>query len=319
MFGLPTPLFGMAFYASVAALLVLRSAMPDFRQKLLYRLTMLAALAGITESAYLTYIQAAKIGSWCTWCLASAVCAALLFIIAIWDRPIVIEASASIKELKIQFIVFLVAAVIGTISIVMLTRSQEATQDPTVRPAEVSDEGEDLARTILYREGTTFEGPEDAAVTLIEFVDFECPTCALADEEVKEVRKAYEGRIRFGYRHFPLPIHKHAVAASRAVVCADTQGALFPYAETLFENRLALEREDLVRYAAELRLDLDAFVPCLDAQKTKEKVERDLHDGDALGVAATPTFFVNTTMIDGLPNAEQLSAIIDGELGGKLD
>ncbi len=315
IFGLPTPLYGMAFYTGIAVLLILRAAMPRFRHKLLYRLTMFGAAVGFVESAYLTYVQGAKIGSWCSWCIASAVCATLIFIIAYWDKSLEMEEKAAMNELKVQFFSLLSAVVIGAIAIIMLTLPQTDGERPVIKPLEVTEEQEAEAKAILYREGTTYEGSEDAAVTLTEFVDFECATCALAHEEVKKVRKTYEGRIRFAYRHFPLPGHTYAKEAAHAAACADMQGALFPYVDTLFENREALERDDLVHYAAELRLDLDAFVPCLDTQETKEKVEQDLHDGDALGVRATPTFFVNTMMIDGLPNAEQLGEVIDAELG----
>jgi protein-disulfide isomerase len=314
MFGIPTPLMGMMFYTSIAALLIARTAMPAYKPKLMYRLTILGVTISIIESAFLTFVQAFEIKQFCIWCLVSAVCAALLFIIAWWDRAEVLEIEKAMKELKIQFFALLVAGVIGTIAIVILTIPQTDGELPVLRPVEVSDEQERIANELLSPEGLTYEGPEDAEVTVTEFIDFQCPACAEAHPEIAQALDALEGKVRFAYRHFPLPTHAQAKGAAYATVCADNQGMLFEYADVLIEEQANLERDNLVRYAAELRLNLDDFVPCLESQETKETVEQDLHDGDALGVNSTPTIFVNNLMIDGLPNAEQLKEIIEAEL-----
>jgi len=184
---------------------------------------------------------------------------------------------------------------------------------PTIAP--VSAEQESAAMRLLNREGMMFDGPDDAPVTLIEFTDYECPACRQAYAEVAEVLAQYAGRIRFAYRQFPLPIHRSAKGAAVAAVCADHQGKLYPFSDILFAGaEVKLTRDDMVHAAADLRLDMNAFMACLDATSTREAVARDVMDGDALGVTETPTFFVNGTMIDGLPNAEQLGAIIDQEL-----
>jgi len=314
MFGIPTPLIGMLFYTGMAALLIARTAMPLYKTKLLYRLTVLVAVIGFIESVFLTYVQAFEVKQYCTWCLASAICATLIFILAWKDRPAMLEMDKAMKELKIQFFALLAAAVVGTIAIVVLVAPRSDGERPTLRPVQINDEQEQIANELLFPEGLTYEGPESAPVTIIEFIDFACSACASIHPEMANVREEFAGRIRFAYRHFPLPTHKHSTEAARAAVCADRQGKLFEYADVLIEEQTDLERDDLVRYAAELRLNLDEFVPCLEAQETKEAVERDLHNGDALGVAFTPTIFVNNFMIDGLPNAEQLGEIIEGEL-----
>lgn len=313
IFGISTPLVGMIFYTGIAALLIARTAMSTYRPKLLYRLTMLGVTIGIIESAFLTFVQAFEIKQYCIWCLVSAVCTTLIFIISWWDRAMALEMEKAMKELKVQFFALLVTAVVGTIAIVILTIPQTDGEKPVLRPVEVSDEQERLANELLSPEGLTYKGPESATVTVTEFIDFECPACAEAYPEIVQALDALEGKVRLAYRHFPIPSHTHAKEAAYAAVCADAQGRLFEYADVLMEER-NLERDDLVRYAAELRLSLDDFVPCLESQETKEIVEQDLHDGDALGVTLTPTIFINNLMIDGLPNAEQLKEIIEAEL-----
>lgn len=313
MFGLPTPLFGMVFYMGIAAILVFRTALPAFRRRLLYRLTMVGVTCGLIESLYLTFVQAFEIRAFCTWCLASAVTATLLFAVAWFDRTLDADTAIPTRELALQFYLFFAAVVLGTVAIFLLTQTKPSSV-PSIelKPYEPDQAEVELARSLLLPDDLTMDGPSDAPVTLIEFIDFECPSCREAYAQVEQVRSELRGKIRFAYRHFPLPIHSRALPAAAAVVCADRQNVLFPYARFLMEED-ALDRDDLIRHAAELRLDMDAFVSCLTATSTREAVSRDLNDGAALGVDSTPTFFVNTTMIVGLPNADQLIDLIKQE------
>jgi protein-disulfide isomerase/uncharacterized membrane protein len=314
MFGLPTPLFGMAFYLGMAALIVFRTALPTFQRRWLYRLTMIGATAGLIESAYLTFVQAFEIRAFCTWCLASAVTAVLLFGVAWFDKTLDADTPVPARELAFQFYLFFAAVVLGTVAIVILTHGKAASTVPSIelQPYEPDQAEVEAVRSALLPDGLTIDGPSDAPVTLVEFIDFECPSCRQAYAEVERVRSELRGKARFAYRHFPLPIHSRALPSAAAAVCADQQGALFPYVKLLMEDD-ALERDDLVRHAAELRLNVDAFVPCLTATSTRETISRDLNAGGALSVNSTPTFFINTSMIVGLPNADQLIDLIKQE------
>jgi protein-disulfide isomerase/uncharacterized membrane protein len=315
-FGLPTPMLGAIFYSFMAVVLIARAAMPALRPKFFHRLTVICAAAGLIESAYLSYIQAFEIGSYCTWCLASAVAAALLFLAALRDGPAEFDASAAVKELKIQFLSLLLAAAAGTAAIIMLTSPTTDAEQRAPEPQEISEAEREAARAVLYREGMTYRGPEDARVTIVEFLDFQCSSCRAAYAEVKEALEKSGDRVRFTYRHFPLPSHEYALVAARAAVCAEFQGALFPFVDLIMQEQ-GVARDDLVRYAAELRLDLDVFLPCLESQETRERVERDLHDGSALGISSAPVLFVNTTMIQGLHGADWLANFIERELSGQ--
>jgi protein-disulfide isomerase/uncharacterized membrane protein len=315
-FGIPTPLFGLAFYAAILALLVVRTALPRWKRILAYRLTRIMAVLGFFESVFLFFIQLLDLKAFCTWCLGSAIAASAIFILSWFDGHPETDPARETKELRFQFISIAVALVLGGGVIARLTIPHTNGTPPVIAPA--SADAEDAALKILYRDGLSFEGPADAPVTLIEFADYECPACRQAYAEVKKVLEKYSDKIRFAYRQFPLPIHKSAKGAAVAAVCADHQGRLFPYSDLLFTGAdPKLTRDDVVHDAADLRLDLGVFVPCLDATSARESVARDVVDGDALGVTETPTFFVNGMMIDGLPNAEQLGAIIEQELSRK--
>jgi uncharacterized membrane protein len=113
MFGLPRPLYGVAFYVGVIGLLVCRVLYPHWRNRWMYRLSMFAAVIGFVESAYLVFIQWAVIKAFCIWCLASAGAATIIFIAAWFDRPNVLEDRQALKELKFIFWSFVAALIVG--------------------------------------------------------------------------------------------------------------------------------------------------------------------------------------------------------------
>jgi protein-disulfide isomerase len=216
--------------------------------------------------------------------------------------------------LKMQFYSLMTAVIVGGIFLFLLIMPTTHAPPPTTPPV-FSPTEEETIKSELYRPGMTFEGPAASTVTLVEFLDYQCPACAQAYPEAAKVREAYKGRIRFGFRNFPLSgEHPNAAAAALAAVCADRQGHLFDYSDLLIANQKALQLNDLVRYAQKLNMDTMAFKACLNDDTAKQVVVQDLDDGNKLGVHYTPTFFINTTQIDGLPNAAQLGELIDQEL-----
>ena len=315
-FGIPTPAFGLAFYSFVFILLVIRTTFPHRKRIWFYRLTMLAAFAGFIESVFLFFIQLVDIRAFCTWCLGSALMAVTMFIAAWWDKPDAIEGFPIMRMLRFQFITLGVLTVIGAPVIIYLTLPvPPAAPKQVIAATAIDQEAEQQTKRMLIRDGLTFEGPAAASTTVVEFIDFQCDACAATNPQIKKVREALNGSIRFAWRNFPLSMHPQSGDAAAAAICADEQGFLFPYGEVLLENQKNLYRQDLIRYAAELRLDLNVFVPCLDADATKERLDQDISDGKQLGVSSTPTIFVNATMIDGLPNAEQLTEFIKQSVG----
>jgi protein-disulfide isomerase/uncharacterized membrane protein len=311
-FGVPRPLLGVIFYVGIVAILVWRHLYPHFRTRIVYWLSMLAAFVGFVESAFLTFVQMIDIKAYCLWCLGSAVAATIIFVASWWDRVHVFEDHTYLRELKMQFYSFMAAVIVGGILLfflIMPLRTQAPSPPPVLTPTE-----EELVKSELYRSGMTFEGPATATVTLVEFIDYQCPSCAAAYPETLKVRDAYKGKIRFGFRHFPLPEHADAPAAALAAVCADRQGHLFDYSDLLIANQKALQLNDLVRYAQKLNMDTAAFKSCLNDDTAKQTVVQDVQDGTRLGVNSTPTFFINTTRIDGLPSAAQMGELIDQEM-----
>jgi Na+/H+ antiporter NhaA len=136
-------------------------------------------------------------------------------------------------------------------------------------------------------------GPMKAPVTLVEYGDFECPYCGLAEPVVRELL-ADTGDLRFVFRHLPLTdVHQHAQAAAEAAEAADQQGAFWPMHDMLMEHQGALTKRDLLRYAAELGLDQARFAADLRDHVGAAHVAEDVDSADLSGVSGTPTFFVN--------------------------
>jgi len=152
-------------------------------------------------------------------------------------------------------------------------------------------------------------GPEGAVVTVVEFSDFQCPYCAQAAEDVRELLRKYPNQVRFVYRHYPLTeMHSNAYLAAQAAECAGEQGRFWEMHDLLFANQENLEPSDIQNYTQELNLAIDKFNSCISAEITKASVEKDINDGNKYGVNGTPTFFVNKTMVSNV--SEMNSAVV---------
>jgi protein-disulfide isomerase len=142
-------------------------------------------------------------------------------------------------------------------------------------------------------------GPEDAPVTLVEYSDFECSDAARLEPMVQEVRRLAGDDLRFIYRHFPLTRkHEHAVQAAEAAEAAGAQGKFWEMHDTLIANYEHLTQPDLLRYAADLGLDVAAFRQALEGRTYQPDVRRDYVGGVRSGADGTPTFYLNGVRYD---------------------
>ncbi len=160
-------------------------------------------------------------------------------------------------------------------------------------------------------------GKADAPITIVEFSDFECPYCRRAQETLKAVEKSYGDKVRFAFRHYPLPFHEQAPKASEAAQCAADQGKFWPFHDALFTDGAALAPADLKKLAGKLDLNQATFDTCLDGGRHAERVAKDSAEGKQLGITGTPTFFVNGVRLVGAVPIEKFKKVIDAELKGK--
>ncbi|WP_423227127.1 Na+/H+ antiporter NhaA [Micrococcus luteus] len=157
-------------------------------------------------------------------------------------------------------------------------------------------------------------GPEDAQLTLVEFIDFECPYCAHATGSWDDLRSRFGDDLRYVVRQ--LPHHPHGPIAARASEAASNQGMFWPWLDFVFTRQDALEREDLIRYAEELGLDVAQFTADLDSAAVRARVERDLESAEASGAHATPTFFVDGRRLLGSYDARTLTSALEASRRG---
>ncbi len=172
------------------------------------------------------------------------------------------------------------------------------------------------AKIKVDTDGAPSQGPADAAVTVIEFSDYECPACRATHETVQKVKENYGSQIRWIFMDYPLKRHKFAFKAAEAAHCAGDQGKFWQYQELAF-TREKLDTDSLVQYARELGLSTDTFRSCLDKDKFKEQIEKSIKNASNAGVDRTPSFLINGNLFIGGPAFENFKAVIETDLKKK--
>ena len=178
----------------------------------------------------------------------------------------------------------------------------------------------------LVRPDSPTLGAAGAPVTLVEFLDPECESCAAFSPTVKKIMAQYDGKVRLVVRYMPL--HPNSLRAATLTEAAGEQGKYWQMQELLFQKQpewgtkhgppsATTQQPDVnalfEKYAMELGLDLAKVNSAVASNRFQAKLERDLKDGQNLGVRQTPTFFVNGRKLARL-NESDLRALIDEEL-----
>jgi protein-disulfide isomerase len=153
-------------------------------------------------------------------------------------------------------------------------------------------------------------GPEKALVTVVEYGDFECPYCGLAEPAVRELLRDF-GDLRYVWRHLPLnDVHPHAQLAAEGAEAAARQGAFWELHDVLLDHQGALTARDLIGYAGSLGLNVERFGADLRRHVGAAHIAEDVDSADLSGVSGTPTFFVDGMRHYGAYDIETLSAAV---------
>ena len=141
-------------------------------------------------------------------------------------------------------------------------------------------------------------GRADAPVTLVEFGDFQCPPCATLADPIDKLEREYRPRLRIVFRHLPLPNHQHAREAALASEAASLQGRFWEMHDLLYREQSVWSKGPDVRalfnsYAGMLGLNIDRFKKDMESEQAKARVKSDEQQALALGLATTPSIFVN--------------------------
>lgn len=181
--------------------------------------------------------------------------------------------------------------------------AQGAAQQPSVYEAQAT-------QTFTIAKDDHIRGNPDAAITLVEFSDFQCPFCERQYRTLKQLLNEYPQKIRLVYRHFPLGFHQFAQKAAEASECASEQGKFWEYHDKLFENQSDYSVANFKKWAGDLGLQTSQFNSCLDGDKYASRIQADAKEGAQKGVNGTPATFVNGQLISGaLPYATFKEAI----------
>jgi protein-disulfide isomerase len=158
-------------------------------------------------------------------------------------------------------------------------------------------------------------GPASAAVTLVEYGDFECPQCGAARPIIARIADTFGDRLRFVFRNFPLTnTHPHAQRAAEAAEWASASNAFWPMHEALYAAQTNLSDRRMLELAAELGLAAADLERAWAAHTFIPRVKEDFASGLASGVTGTPSFFINGARHDGGWDELSLSHAIEGAL-----
>lgn len=224
------------------------------------------------------------------------------------------------KEVKILGAVAIVVVIAAIIGANYYRSSVQNERIPTNRNSNKST----VSAENLVRPDSPTLGAADAPVTLVEFLDPECESCAAFAPVVKKIMKDYEGKIRLVVRYMPL--HPNSLSAATFTEAAGEQGKYWQAQELLFQKQSEWGTKHgpqttapadinalFKKYAMELGLDTKKMDAAFAENRYQEKLQHDLKDGQSLGVRQTPTFFVNGRKLARFGEAD-LRALIDEEL-----
>ena len=157
-------------------------------------------------------------------------------------------------------------------------------------------------------------GPKNAAVTIVEFSDFQCPFCRRVQPVLAELNDQYEGRVRWAFKDLPLTdIHPEAMRAAQVARCAGDQGKFWEFRTKLFEHELFTDAV-YTEIATELKLKPEPMLECADSGKYEQSVNREAREARNLGLDGTPAILVNGILLTGARPVEFYQRVIDREL-----
>jgi protein-disulfide isomerase len=178
-----------------------------------------------------------------------------------------------------------------------------------------------IRRAEVDIDGAPVRGAATAPVTIVEFSDFHCPFCRQVQPTLTRVLSRYGDKVKLVFRHYPIDsLHPGARAASEAAQCAADQGKFWQFHDRLFAGGADSTPAALKRVAVESGLAEAAYAECLSSGKNKPVVEKDVEQGNALGLTGTPAFYINGRLLSGAEPLEEFVRVIDEELrrgGGK--
>jgi len=175
-----------------------------------------------------------------------------------------------------------------------------------------------MSEELRIAEDDHVRGGSDAAVTLIEYGDFQCPYCARAHAALGELQRQHGDRLRLVYRHLPLSeLHPDAQPLAEAAEAAGAQGKFWEMHDALFEQQDMLDEDALPALASALGIDAGRWRDAFEGGRYRDKVLAQAEAGRAAGASGTPSFFINGERYHGDSDHASLAAAIEDALKGR--
>ncbi len=208
-------------------------------------------------------------------------------------------------EKNISIIGILIACVILVGGLFAMTR-------PTTQPEALTT---DQAALLAVQSNDYTVGPKDAAVTVVEYYDFECPPCGAYYPILTELEKQHPD-VQFVYRYFPLSGHLNAMNAALAAEAAAAQGKFTEMKREIFEHqdewggKDAADASLFIKYAQAVGLNMEKWEADRNSDAAKQRINDSIQTGMTVGVRGTPTFYLNGTPLDTPRSAEEFSQVL---------
>lgn len=166
-------------------------------------------------------------------------------------------------------------------------------------------------------DGSPAKGAAKAAVTIVEFSDFECPFCAQVQDTLRQIMERYGGEVRLVFKHLPSEGHRHSLAAARAAYCAGEQDRFWQFHDALFATR-NLSPEVFDEIGARLGLGREKFAACLSGEQSRTAVVKDIELARRYRIDSTPSFLINGKLVKGALAFVDFQNLIERELQQRL-
>lgn len=336
--GFPVASFGLAFYLGVILLSVIALNSSHIRRAsstLGFIFSFLAVIAAIIY----TSISFLVIDALCLWCLISHGITAIIFIFyaALFvkekENPFALLVSLLQKKEPFQHapgnqilisILILFAVTSVGVRIIGASMANNSLSSEPIDTSRLIARFENLPELSIPTDERPSKGNPQAPVTVVEFSDFQCPSCKMAHRELKPFIKRNQNSVHFVYRHFPLdmgcnnlvsrPVHPFACEAALGSVCAGFQegdDAFFRFHDLLFANQASINSQMIRNIASDMGLDAEAFQECMESDKAMAVVQEDIRLGEELAIQATPTLIINGRKMTGALSREELESLKD--------
>jgi len=160
-------------------------------------------------------------------------------------------------------------------------------------------------------------GAAKAAITIVEFSDFECPFCRQVQDTLRQVTERYPADVRMVFKHLPSEGHRHSLAAARAAYCAGEQDRFWQFHDALFAAK-ELSEESFSQLVLSLGLGREKFAECVGAERSRAAVLKDVEAARRYRIDSTPSFLINGKLVKGALSLAEFQSLIDAELQQQL-